>query len=513
MIVLKHIFSRGDVNGFWALFADNLANLLIIISVCRFVFKMPDEIILGRIVPGLGTAIIVGMLAYAYMAYRLAKKENRTDVTALPYGISTPIMFVYLFGVIGPIYWATSDPLLAWQVGIAAGLIGGLVEVLGSVVGPWLKKVIPRAGMLGTLSGIALTFIATMGLAHIYESPLIGFASLAIVLWGLVGRFKLPFDLPAGLVAIVVGTGIALIIGKSSISLEGIGIYLPSVYFNDLLEGIRHLFNHPELLAVLIPIQIYNFIETMNNVESAESAGDKYPVHICQIMDGVGTTAGALFGSPFPTTVYIGHPAYKSLGAHSGYTLGVGLVFFLGAMFGFIAFLGNLIPAVVVAPILVYVGISIIASSFQVCPPKHALALAVAFIPHVSSIIVVKWGSVLNALNDMGIENTPKLTDSEFVTAMLTQGASVIGQSDLANGAIISGMLWGAFTAFLIDAKFKSAIFTAIAGAALTAFGIIHAPTLHWPSIDSQVMWGYVIVAALIFLASRVPQEIDTPHG
>jgi len=501
------IFSRHDINGFWALFADTLANLLIISGVCRFVFGMPAEIVFGRILPGAAISIIVGIVIYVIMAQRLAKRENRNDVTALPYGISTPVMFVYLFGVIGPIYWSTNDPLLAWQVGIAAGVVGGLVEVFGAAIGPWLKRVTPRAGMLGTLSGIALVFIATVALARIYESPLVGFTSLAFILWGMVGRFKLPFGLPSGLTALVAATIVALILGESSFSFEGVGLYIPMPYFGDLMIGLQHLVDNPALFAVLIPVQIYNFIETMNNVESAEAAGDRYPVAACQVTDGVGTMLGGLFGSPFPTTVYIGHPAYKRMHARSGYALGVGIVFMVGALFGLVAFLGNLIPEAAVAPILVFVGVSIIAVSFRSCEPKHHIAIAIAFIPHVSSIIVVKWGSVLNALRDMGLEAVPNLLDDGFVGSMLTQGAHVLGQSALANGAIVSGMLWGSFTVFLIDGKIRQAQIVAVLAAAMTAVGIIHDASLHWPDFTNPLVWGYLLLAAILALASRFPLE------
>ena len=509
------IFSKNDLNGFWALFADTLANLLIISGVCRFVFNMPNDIVFGRILPGAAVAIIVGIGMYVYLAQRLARKENRTDVTALPYGISTPVMFVYLFGVIGPIYWSTNDPLLAWQVGIAAGVVGGLVEVLGAVTGPWLKRVTPRAGMMGTLSGIALVFIATVALARIYESPIIGFTALAFVLWGLVGRFKLPFNLPAGLTALVAATIVALALGESEFSFEGVGFYVPLPYIGDLMVGLQHLFDHPELFAVLIPVQIYNFIETMNNVESADAAGDKYPVGVCQVTDGVGTMLGGLFGSPFPTTVYIGHPAYKRMHARSGYALGVGIVFLVGALFGLVAFLGNLIPPAAVAPILVFVGISIIAVSFRSCEPKHHIAVAIAFIPHVSSIVVVKWGAVLNSLRGMGLENVPGLMDDSFVGAMITQGAHVIGQSALANGAIVSGMLWGAFTVFLIDGKIRQAVIVTIVAAVLTGFGVIHDSELHWLSISSPIMWGYLILGGILLAQSQsvLEQEQDDDFG
>ncbi|MDR5865329.1 permease family protein [Halomonas koreensis] len=511
------IFSRSDLSGFWALFADTLANLLIISGVCRFVFDMPDEIVFGRILPGAAVSIILGIVVYVYLAQRLARREGRTDVTALPYGISTPVMFVYLFGVIGPIYWSTGDPVLAWQVGIAAGVVGGLVEVAGAVTGPWLKRVTPRAGMMGTLSGIALVFIATVALARIYESPIVGFTALAFVLWGLVGRFRLPFNLPAGLTALVAATLVALALGESRISAEGVGFYLPLPYVGDLMVGLQHLFAHPELFAVLIPVQVYNFIETMNNVESAEVVGDRYPVGFCQVTDGVGTMLGGVFGSPFPTTVYIGHPAYKRMQARSGYALGVGLVFFVGALFGLVAFLGNLIPEAAVAPILVFVGISIIAVSFRSCEPKHHVAVAIAFIPHVSNIVIVKWGSVLNALRDMGLENVPGLMDDAFVSTMIGQGAHVIGQSALANGAIVSGMLWGAFTAYLIDRRIHHAVMVAVAAAVLSSVGVIHDAELHWPSLTSPMMWGYLILGAILLgqarlkLVQEAEEEIAPP--
>ena len=503
------LFARSDLNAFWALFADNLANMLVIAAVTRFVFNMPDEVVFGRILPGLGVAIVFGLLVYTYMARRLAQQENRSDVTALPYGISTPVMFVYLFGVIGPIYWATNDPLLAWQLGITAGVIGGLIQLILSGMGPILKRLIPRAGMLGTLSGIALVFIATVAMARIYESPIIGFAALAIVMWGLIGRFRLPFNLPAGLIALVVGTIIGLILGEAKISFEGVGIYIPVPYIGDLIAGFNQMLAHPEVLAVIIPVQIYNFIETMNNVESAESVGDKYPVLTAQITDGLGTMLGGLFGSPFPTTVYIGHPAYKRLGARSGYALAVGLVFFIGSIFGLVAFMGNLIPQAAVAPILVFVGVSIIGLSFNACEPKHAVALAFAMIPHVSGILVTKWGSILGALGSLGIENVPGLTDSEFAGAMLSQGAYVLGQSALASGAILTGMLWGAFAVFIIDAKFKNALYATLVGAVLTGFGFIHAPALRWFAFDDPLVWGYLIMGLVMLVATQVDPVQD----
>lgn len=497
-----NLFSRHDFSAFWALFTDNLINLMVLSAICQFVFNMPPEIVFGRIVPGAAIAILAGIAVYATMAKRVANREGRA-VTALPYGISTPVMFVYLFGVIGPIYWATGDALLAWQVGIGAGFMGGIVAALGALIGPFLKRVTPRAGMLGTLCGIALVFIGTVPFAEVFEDPIIGFVSMLIIVWGLVGRYKLPYNLPAGLVALLVGTLIAFLMGKASISFDGVGFYPPIPYFGDLLVGIQHLFNNPELFLVLIPVQIYNFIETMNNVESAEAAGDKYPVAICQVTDGAGTMVGALFGSPFPTTVYIGHPAYKRMKAHSGYIIGVGVVIPIAAFFGLLAFLANLIPIAAAAPILVFVAISLISNTAASVKPSHMAAVGVAMIPHISSFLMVKWGSLVNALRDVGAENLPNLGDAALVGALLQQGAHFEGHLALSQGAIITGLIWGAIVASVIDGDFKIAGGFSLAAGVMAAIGIIHSATLHLPEF-SGISLGYLIIAVFLLVYPRL---------
>ena len=97
----------------------------------------------------------------------------------------------------GPIYWTTQDALLAWQVGIGAGFHGRYRRRDGRHC-----RTVPeedhatRAGMLGTLCGIALVFIGSVPLTQVFENPIVGFAALVIILWGLIGRFRLPMNIP-----------------------------------------------------------------------------------------------------------------------------------------------------------------------------------------------------------------------------------------------------------------------------------------------------------------------------
>ncbi|GGA27217.1 xanthine/uracil/vitamin C permease [Neptunicoccus cionae] len=501
------LFARSDYSAFWALFTDNLVNLMVLSAVCQFVFQMPAEIVYGRIVPGAAIAILAGVAVYTLMAKWTANRTGQ-HVTALPYGISTPVMFVYLFGVIGPIYWMTQDAVLAWQVGIGAGFMGGIVAAFGAVIGPFLKRVTPRAGMLGTLCGIALVFIGSVPLAQIFENPVIGFASLAIILWGLIGRFRLPFNIPAGLLAIGLGTVAAIILGQSSFQVDGIGFYPPLPYIGDMIAGIQYLFANPELFLVLVPVQIYNFIETMNNVESAEAAGDSYPVGFCQVTDGVGTMIGAVFGSPFPTTVYIGHPAYKQMNAHAGYIIGVGVVIAAAAFFGLLAFINGVIPIAAAAPVLVFVSVSLITNTAYSVKPAHMGAVAIAIMPHVSNFLVTKWGSLSNALRNSGVEGLPQLGDPALTAALLQEGAHYDGHLALAQGAIITGLVWGAVFAGVIDGKFRNAGCFALAAAVMSSVGIIHAPALQWPELDSITI-GYLITGLFLLIYPLLAPKED----
>ncbi len=501
------LFSRSDYSAFWALFTDNLVNLMVLSAICQFVFQMPAEIVYGRIVPGAAIAILAGVAVYTLMAKRVAERTGK-DVTALPYGISTPVMFVYLFGVIGPIYWSTQDAVLAWQVGIGAGFMGGIVAACGAIVGPFLKRVTPRAGMLGTLCGIALVFIGSVPLSQIFENPIIGFASLVIILWGLIGRFRLPFNIPAGLLAIGIGTICAILLGQSSFELDGIGFYPPLPYIGDVIAGVQYLFANPELFLVLVPVQIYNFIETMNNVESAEAAGDSYPVAACQVTDGAGTMIGAIFGSPFPTTVYIGHPAYKRLEAHAGYIIGVAGVIAFSAFFGFLAFINGLIPVAAAAPVLVFVSVSLITNTAFSVKPEHMAAVAIAILPHISSFLITKWGSLVNALRNTGVEGLPSLGDADLTAALLMEGAHYDGHLALAQGAIITGLVWGAIAASVIDARFNNGAGFAFAAAAMSSVGIIHGPSLQMPQFDGITI-GYLIMGAFLFFYPKVAPKED----
>ena len=178
---------------------------------------MPAGDVLGTVLPALGIALILGNLYYTFLARRLARRENRTDVTALPYGPSVPHMFIVVFVVMLPIYLNTGDPIQAWQAGLAWAFLIGVIVMIGAFVGPYIRKITPRAAMLGTLAGISITFISMRPAAQMWEAAWIGLPVLAIILIGFFTDVKLPFNIPVGLAALLVGTAIGWIGGYMSV--------------------------------------------------------------------------------------------------------------------------------------------------------------------------------------------------------------------------------------------------------------------------------------------------------
>jgi len=78
-------FVRGDIDGFFGLFIDNLLQLMILSVLGRAVCGFPAELINQRILPGAAASVLVGNLFYAWQARQLARRTGRDDITALPW--------------------------------------------------------------------------------------------------------------------------------------------------------------------------------------------------------------------------------------------------------------------------------------------------------------------------------------------------------------------------------------------------------------------------------------------
>lgn len=474
-------FVKEDIDGFFALFQNNLANF-VVIAISLIGMGYPSSIVYGKIIPGAAVSVLFGNFYYAHMAKKLAEKENRSDVTALSYGISTPVMFIYLFGIMAPALTLTNDPELAWKIGMAATFLGGVVETLGSFLGNYIRKYLPRAAMMGALAGVAFSVIGGQMFFHTFESPVIGMLSLVIILIGFFGKKAMPLKIPTSLFAIIIGTVMAYALGETSVQSLTAGFssagFYPPLPTLGMFEGFRHLFGPlVSLLAIIIPISIYNFIETLNNVEAMASAGDDYNVSETQLVDGIGTMIGALFGGTFPTTVYMASVSAKWTNARRGYSVINGIVFLLASTFGIIAVLSEIIPLPVIAPILVFVGMSMIVQTFTSVPTTHFPAVVLAMFPYLANYLQSKFANAApEALNAVSAAVVP-----------------------LGQGAMFTALIWGTILVFIIDNQFSKAAVTSLAGAVLAAIGLIHAPELSL-FYNPSFVFGYLLIALVFAL-------------
>src|SRR5882724_8831553 len=202
------IWVPGDWNAFFGFGTNILVNLLTLTALLRFVLKMPDDLIFGRILPAVGLMMFLSTGYYAFLAYRLAKKTGRTDVCALPSGISVPHMFIVTFVIMLPVQLATGDPMKGWQAGLTWVFIQSFVLMLGGFLAPIVRKITPKAALLGALAGVSISFISMKPALEMFMTPLVGVVCFAIILVSWFGGVKYG-GVPAGLVAIAAGTLIA----------------------------------------------------------------------------------------------------------------------------------------------------------------------------------------------------------------------------------------------------------------------------------------------------------------
>lgn len=271
-------FVRRDIDGLFGLALDNLIQILLIVTLYQGVLGFPAELVYGRILPGVALSLIVGNFYYAWVAKEQGKREQRDDITALPYGINTVSLFAYIFLVILPVKLAAissgASPEqvaeLAWQAGLVACFGSGLIEFFGAWFGEPLRRLVPRAALLSTLGGIAITFIAIGFLFRTFASPVVGLVPLGVILVTYFGQVR--FKIPGGLLAVLLG--IALAWGTGLVSWDGakfaavlqpIKLYLPSLALGKLWSSRSVLV---EYFSIILPMGLFNLVGSLQNLES-----------------------------------------------------------------------------------------------------------------------------------------------------------------------------------------------------------------------------------------------------
>ncbi len=504
----------GDLNGFLGLALDNVTQLVILSSLLIGVFQFPADLVLYRMVPGTALGVLVGDLVYTWLAVRLMRRTGREDVTAMPFGIDAPTLFAMVFGVLGPVKLATGDARLAWHVAMATTIAIGLIKTVLAFAGDWTRRTVPRAALLGSIGGVAILLIAFLPFLKVLRDPVTGLVALVVLLMALMGGVRMPFGVPAALASVVAGAALFWArawagYGQGSAHLADLSLGLALPW--PTLDWLGALPATLPYLSVALPFALLTTIGGIDNTESAAAAGDEYRARDILVTEAGATVLAGLFGGVIQNTPYIGHPAYKAMGARAGYTLATGLVIGLGAMVGALSVLVAVLPEAAVAPILIFIGLEMTAQAFHASPPRHGAAVALAFVPVVAAVVLIEAGSAIAALGKSARELTGDAATAWQTLLML------------GNGFILTALLWSWTLVSIIERRFAvTAALFAVASAA-TLCGLIHSPlpngALFWPwaaptGATAALAGAYGLVAALCCaLAWREFPLFSRPDG
>ena len=376
-------FTPGDVDGFLGLFFSGLPDLLLIAALSA-VCGLPQSLMVGRILPGIAISILLGNLFYSWQAWSLAKRTGRNDVTAIPFGVNAPTIFAYIFLIMEPVYTRTHDANLTWKVGVFACLLSGVVQTAGAFCTDWLRRSTPRAALLCPLAGIALAFLCLGFIFGVFQTPAIGILPMVILFALYASHLRLPFRIPAPALAMAVGAVLVFLLRHFHLytpppaPAAAPGLYLPhpmNVFaFLRHSEGWRYL-------SIILPMSLLDTIVSLQILESVKIAGDDYRTLPSLLVNGLATLVAAIFGSPFPTTLYFGHMAHKANGARIGYSALSGITTFILCVTGVLPLVLRVIPIEVAAAVIIWFGLVMMGQAFSEVSASHAIAVALGLIP------------------------------------------------------------------------------------------------------------------------------------
>ena len=289
------VFVKRDLDGFFGLFVDNLVQLLLIVQLCgKLGIGGGSSLMLSYILPGAAISILIGNVYYAIQAHFVARAGGRSDVTALPFGINTPSLLIYIYFVMARL--RTDQERGDRLAGGHGGLPGERTDrVLRSVRGgadpPPHAAGRPALDAGGHRHRLHCDEVHARNL----QRPLVGMLPLAIILITYFSRVGFPLGLPAAssplsaarsaLVAAPRAAGVAGRTGDGAAPSAPPG---PSagciIRTSPVCRCGTFLKRSPTtrtsglgFVSVIIPMGLFNVLGSLQNIESAEAAGDRFP--------------------------------------------------------------------------------------------------------------------------------------------------------------------------------------------------------------------------------------------
>lgn len=482
------LFKKADADATVGVFFDGFTKVIAGVGIMTGVLGISSQVVFRNIMPGIGLAVLLYGIYLWWEGNELAKSTNSSEVTAMPGGLVAGRFFIWLFAIMGPTFWATKDATLAWQVGLWAQLLGGVVFIIGAFIAPYLLKVIPKAALFGSMAGGALAWLFLGPVGDMFSKPVVGFISLFIVLILYAGNFKT--KLPVSIIAIGIGTIVAWLTGAMNVkavtdSFANVGFNLPLPILG-FLNGKALSYTLSNFMPIIIVFSFGEVISAIQGIEQAKIGGDDYSEKRLLIMTSVISMLTAFFGNPFPMGIYWGHVGWKKIKAGTGYMLGVGALYFILCVSGLVAIATSAIPVESTLPMLIFIALSSTAQAFEVSDKKYFSAVALGMaVP----IVELLWGKVTTTAGLI----------KDWTVPMLAKQGIASGYQVISQGSAFTGMVWAAIVCFSVDNNWKNAGFTCLVGAFLSFFGVINSPSIKLLA-NPTFTYLYLGLAAAFFV-------------
>jgi AGZA family xanthine/uracil permease-like MFS transporter len=525
-------FVKGDIDGFIALWLDNLVVAIVMVKLSLgFPLYLDPHLFYSRLMPASAVGLLIGNLYYAWQAHRLARREKRIDVCALPFGLSIILLVTFVFLVLYPAkvralnagLGEAEASMAAWRAGVGAAFVMGLIECAGAFAGGWIRRFTPRAALLSTLAGIALAFLALDLFFRAYAFPIVGLATLGLTLIFYFGRVEPKLSLPGGFVILAVGTALAwathFLTGSTIVPVGGLtfatlGLYPPIPNPSLLFTWWRSI---GDSLPVVLPLGLVSTLWSLQTVESAEAAGDSYNTKNCLLFNGFASMGSALFGSPFLATIYFGHPGWKAIGSRAGYSVLNAAVMTAIACTGTLGIIIHYVPVEAGMALIIWIGLAMTAQAFDVVPKKHIPAVVVGLIPALGAYIEFVIKRTLLAVG----YGTPDHPIPATLNALFAERADYYsaGVFAVGEGYIYTCMILSAATVQIIERKFMRAAAWFAIGGVIAILGLAHNYVITSSDIVGTIGYSpgaiplaYFMLAAMCAATPWLTRKSDAPH-
>src|SRR5580692_12167156 len=172
---------RGDIDATVAQVGFNVAQMFIPAFLLVPVgISMAFSV--SHLLPGFALGFFAGSMGLTILGAQLAKRENRTNVTANVYINNVPGIIAYTLSIMLPVYLQTRDQELAWRVSAAAVVWTGIIKLVAAPLAGTIRRFIPKPAMMTVFGAAMYTYLAMVLLQRIFDQPLVGIVALAIIM-------------------------------------------------------------------------------------------------------------------------------------------------------------------------------------------------------------------------------------------------------------------------------------------------------------------------------------------